>query len=170
MSGYEDGVAPNSGAVQIDDFGGAAANRQRRGETLLSADIGAEPAYDAGTWASIETRAFVSVPLVRNGRLKAILYVNQKEPRRWSPEDVALIEGVAARVWDAVERAQAEARVRDGEATLRTVLDTLPVGVLIAEAPSGRITGHNVRAGSDPEARRDAGAPGRGCPALGRLP
>ena len=146
VSGYEDGVAPNSGAVQIDDFGGAAADRQRRGETLLSADITAEEAYDAAAWASIETRAFVSVPLVRNGRLKAILYVNQREPRRWSPEDVALIEGVAARVWDAVERAQAEERVRNGEATLRAVLDTLPVGVLIAEAPSGRITGHNVRA------------------------
>ena len=146
VSGYEDGVAANSGTVQIDDFGGAVANRLRRGEVLLSADIAAEPAYDKAAWASIETRAFVSVPLVRNGRLKAILYVNQKEPRRWSPDDVALIEGVAARVWDAVERAQAEARVRAGEATLRTVLDTLPVGVLIAEAPSGRIIGHNVRA------------------------
>ena len=146
VSGYEDGVASNSGAVQIDDFGGAAADRQRRGETLLSGDITTEPSYDAAAWASIETRAFVSVPLVRNGRLKSILYVNQKEPRRWSPEDVSLIEGAAARVWDAVERAQAEARVREGEATLRTVLDTLPVGVLIAEAPSGRIIGHNVRA------------------------
>ncbi len=146
VSGYEDGVAPNSGAVQIEDFGAAAASLQRRGETLLSADVTAEPTYEAAAWASIETRAFVSVPLVRDGRLKAMLYVNQKEPRRWSPEDVALIEGVAARVWDAVERAQAEARVRAGEATLRTVLDTLPVGVLIAEAPSGRIIGHNVRA------------------------
>ena len=146
VSGYEDGVAPNSGAVQLDDFGEAAADFQRRGETLFSADVDAEPTYDAAAWASIETRAFVSVPLVRNGRLKAMLYVNSKEPRRWSPGDVALIEGVAARVWDAVERAQAEARVRIGEATLRAVLDTLPVGVLIAEAPSGRIIGHNVRA------------------------
>ncbi len=146
VSGYEDGVASNSGAVQLDDFGEAAAALQRRGETLLCADVDAEPTYAAAAWASIETRAFVSVPLVRNGRLKAMLYVNQKEPRRWSPEDVALIEGVAARVWDAVERAQAEARVRAGEATLRAVLDTLPVGVLIAEAPSGRIIGHNVRA------------------------
>ncbi len=146
VSGYEDGVAPNSGAVQLEGFGTEAADRQRRGETLLSPDILAEPAYDAAAWASIETRAFVSVPLIRNDRLKALFYVNQKEPRRWSPEDVAFIEDVAARVWDAVERAQAEAQVRAGEATLRTVLDTLPVGVLIADAPSGRIVGHNVRA------------------------
>ncbi len=146
VSGYEDGVASNSGTVQIEDFGAAAASLLRRGETLLSADVTAEPTFEAAAWASIETRAVVAVPLVRDGRLKAILYVNQREPRRWSPEDVALIEGVASRVWDAVERAQAEARFRAGESTLRTVLDTLPVGVLIAEAPSGRIIGHNVRA------------------------
>ena len=54
--------------------------------------------------------------------------------------------GIGIVVADVTTAALSEAQVRAGEALLRTVLDTLPVGVLIAEAPSGRITGHNARA------------------------
>ena len=54
--------------------------------------------------------------------------------------------GVGIVVTDVTTAAIAEARVRAGEALLRTVLDTLPVGVLIAEAQSGHITDHNARA------------------------
>jgi PAS domain S-box-containing protein len=56
------------------------------------------------------------------------------------------VEGVGIVVADVTMAAISEARVRAGEATLRTVLDTLPVGVLIAEAPTGKIVGHNARA------------------------
>ena len=54
--------------------------------------------------------------------------------------------GVGVVVADVTTAALSEAQVRAGEALLRTVLDTLPVGVLIAEAPTGRITGYNARA------------------------
>ncbi len=54
--------------------------------------------------------------------------------------------GVGVAAVDTTAATLAEARAREGEAVLRAVLDTLPVGVLIAEAPSGRITGHNARA------------------------
>ncbi len=60
------------------------------------------------------------------------------EARESGSVGVAVMDVTAARL--------SEARIRRGEATLRAVLDTLPVGVLIAEAPSGRITDHNVRA------------------------
>ncbi|XYD09098.1 PAS domain-containing protein [Methylobacterium sp. NMS12] len=61
-------------------------------------------------------------------------------------EGSAVAAGVGLVVADMTMAVQSEAQVRAGEALLRTVLDTLPVGVLIAEAPSGRITGHNARA------------------------
>ena len=53
--------------------------------------------------------------------------------------------GVGIAVVDLTDAKLSEQRIREGEAVLRSVLDTLPVGVLIAEAPSGRITGHNAR-------------------------
>ena len=126
VSGYEAGVRPNSGAVRIDAFGAEAADRQRRGETSLSADVAAAPHDAAAAWAGIETRAYISVPLVRGGRLKAILYINQRDPRDWTDPEVDLVEGVAARVFDAVERAQAEAALRDSEARFSTLAQALP--------------------------------------------
>ena len=144
-SGYEEGVASNSGAdVEIDAFGEEAANRQRRGLTTLSEDIAAEPNYDSARWAAIETRAFVSVPLVRDGSLKAILYVNDSKPRRWSAADVALIEGTAARVWDAVERAQAETALRASEAQFSSLAQALPNQVWTAR-PDGVLDWINAR-------------------------
>jgi PAS domain S-box-containing protein len=41
---------------------------------------------------------------------------------------------------------QREAALRGSEARLRAILDTVPVGVVIAEAPSGRIVGGNKQA------------------------
>ena len=54
--------------------------------------------------------------------------------------------GLGMAVTDVTMARLSEGRIRVGEVTLRAVLDTLPVGVLIADAPSGRITGHNLRA------------------------
>lgn len=46
---------------------------------------------------------------------------------------------------DLTERRRAETALGASEASLRAVLDTVPVGILIAEAPSGRIVGGNRR-------------------------
>ena len=54
-------------------------------------------------------------------------------------------EGVGIAIADVTAAKLSEERIRAADATLRTVFDTLPVGVIIAEAPSGRITGHNAR-------------------------
>ena len=122
-SGYTDGVAPINGLLAADAFGKDAGDRQRRGATMISSDVLEEPIYDPAVWTAVETRAFVSVPLIRDGRMKAVLFVNQREVRRWSSEDVALIEGVASRVWDAVERAASEAALRDSQQHLASIFE-----------------------------------------------
>ena len=46
---------------------------------------------------------------------------------------------------DITERKKAEERLAESEARLKTVFDTVPVGIILAEAPSGRITGGNAQ-------------------------
>jgi GAF domain-containing protein len=52
--------------------------------------------------------------------LRCVLAVNQRLPRRWTPEDVALVQGIAGRCWAKVEHARAETATRESEARYRT--------------------------------------------------
>ncbi len=117
-SHYQDGVAPLNGSFALDGFGLRVVEAQRRGETVVYEDVRTIPDADEGLWAAIETRAVVGVPLVRNGRFGAVLFVNNRDTRAWTNGEVGLIEYAANRIWDATERAQAEAALRVSEAHL----------------------------------------------------
>ncbi len=49
---------------------------------------------------------------------------------------------------DRTEQKESALALQTSEANLRTILDTVPLGILFAEAPSGRIVGGNARAAS----------------------
>ncbi|GGY77543.1 hypothetical protein GCM10007388_07930 [Pseudoduganella plicata] len=98
----------------LDSFGPNIIAVLRAGQTLRLDDIEADPRsapYAAG-YASIGTRSLLVVPLVKGGRLVAILYLHCANPRRWSDADVFVAEEVAQRTWDAIERANAENALR----------------------------------------------------------
>ena len=56
-------------------------------------------------------RALITVPLVREGALKALLYVHEPQPRPWKRSEAAMARDVAERSWAAVERAQGASSV-----------------------------------------------------------
>ncbi len=121
-SSYVHEVAPLTGSHALADYDGTSIAAQRRGETVAVADTEALDTRDG--WAAIDARAFVSVPRIRDGRFRASFYVNHREPHAWSADEIALIEDVAVRTWDAVERARAEAALRDANDTLEQRIAT----------------------------------------------
>jgi PAS domain S-box-containing protein len=120
------------------------AARQRRGETLAVGDVDAEEALDAGAWRAAGIRAFVSVPLLRDGQLRASLLVVADAPRAWPRADVELLEAIAGRVWDRAERARADAALRSREARFSTIAQALPNQVWTA-TPGGAVDWVNAR-------------------------
>ncbi|MAK82109.1 PAS domain-containing protein [Phenylobacterium sp.] len=130
---YAPGTQLLLGEFPLASFGDGRIAKQRRGETEVCADVTTDGGQDASVWAAIDTRAVVSVPLLRDGRLRASLYVNSRHPRLWSAEDVALIEEVAARTWDAVERGRAEAALRESEVRYRTLFENIDSGFCVVE-------------------------------------
>ena len=120
---YVDRVAPLEGPFPLDGFGPAMIARQRKGLTQSSADVTRDPDMDPAVWAAINTSAFVSVPLVRDGRFAASLYVNVREPHAWAADEITLIEETAARTWSAVERARAEAALHESESQFRALVN-----------------------------------------------
>ncbi len=115
---HADGVAPLHGSFLLGSFGHSNVERQRQGHSVAIGDVTETPDESQDTWAAIETRAYVSVPLVKDGRLRATLFVNYRDPHEWSADEISLIEEVSSRIWDILERSRAETRLRQLNASL----------------------------------------------------
>ena len=99
----------------------------RRGECLVVDDVQTSPVIpDAARPAMsvFPARAFISAPLVKDGRLVAALSATVEEPRTWTPDECGLVQETAERTWAAVERARAEAALKQANDALeQRVLD-----------------------------------------------
>lgn len=143
-SRFTRGVAAIDGTYSLDAFGAGTAQALRDGHTLVVPDVREDHGSDPSAFGPIDTLAFVTVPITRAGQLTATLFVNQSTSRRWAEGDVALIEGVAARVGDAVERARAERALRDSEAHLTGIFQQTGAGFAEVDA-EGRFLSINDR-------------------------
>ena len=114
------GVETSAGSYSLDLFGPRAAAEMRSGHTLVIHDIAAELAPGAGRdmFRSIGIEAIVCCPLLKDGRLVAMMAVHQDAPRDWQAAEIALVEAAVERCWAYVERAGAEARLREMNETL----------------------------------------------------
>jgi PAS domain S-box-containing protein len=113
------GVPPFPQRVRLDDFGEELVANITTGATLAADDILNESRLtdpvQMGRYVAAQIQAFVGVPLVKGGRLVAILSAHQSSARQWTHNDIVLLEEVAERTWAAVERARAEAALRENE-------------------------------------------------------
>jgi PAS domain S-box-containing protein len=114
VSDWVDGSVPHlTGSFPLDAFGAGSVRELSRGRTVVYADVTLDERTREVDLSVIQTRAAVGVPLVRDQRLRAVLFLSHREVRAWRPEEVALCEDVGARTWDAVERARAEKALRE---------------------------------------------------------
>lgn len=94
----------------------------QNGRTLILSDLDVIPGRDAGlphTIAEPAIRSRVIVPVVKGGRLAAILGLFDPTPRDWSEPDIALVQEVAERTWAAMDRARSADNLRENQERLR---------------------------------------------------
>jgi PAS domain S-box-containing protein len=132
---WTDGTVPSrEGTHDLEAFGPDILRALRQGEPLVVGDVCEDPRTDApeslAAFEAIDTRAAITSSLVKQGRMRAALYVHASSPRGWSESDAKLVSEVADRTWSAVERARAEASLRDSEDQLRAIGDNLPGGMV----------------------------------------
>nr|WP_245215027.1 PAS domain S-box protein [Pararoseomonas indoligenes] len=113
------GTGSATGQFRLRDFGSYLGDLQR-GEAVVIGDVGRDPrtADKVAELAEVEARAMVNLPLVEDGRLVALFFVNNAEPRAWAPEELAFMRNVAERTRSAIERRRAERDLRDLAASL----------------------------------------------------
>jgi GAF domain-containing protein len=111
-----DGMPSVAGQHALPSFGEELGQRLRAGRTVVIDDTHSASTLESTqreAYDHVQVRAHVSVPLVKAGRLNAVLSVQQAMARRWAGDEIALIEETAERTWAAIERARAEAAVRE---------------------------------------------------------
>ena len=120
---WTDGRAqPLLGRIPAHAFGKKIVARLGAGETVVVSDLQSDPLSDEAetraTAQAVDTRSILVVPFVRAGRLRTIVYLNDRPVRRWQPDEVAFMEEVAERTRQVIERGEAEAALRALNATL----------------------------------------------------
>ena len=113
----------------IESFGEEALALFRAGELLAIPDIRQLPLGSAdrtAAWEAAGVRALITVPMVRDGGLKALLYVHEPKPRSWKKSDAAIARDVAERSWAAVEQARAEQSLVESEDHYRHTVELNP--------------------------------------------
>ncbi len=110
---------------------------------------------------AIELRSMLTAPLVVRGRTLGALTFGWKRERAFDNEDVELAEQLARRVALAIDNGALYQETHGERERLSALVRQLPLGVLIAEAPSGREVLANARAEEILGAARstEAGAP-----------
>jgi len=87
-------------------------------EVIRYDDVANDPRLEpaaAERYASREILAFVSLPLVRDGKLHSALSVQHNQPRCWSEAELQVMRDIAERTWVALQRARAQAVLQDRE-------------------------------------------------------
>jgi len=114
---WSDGLAPGAaGEYFLGDFAARLADELEADRPVAVDDVGRDPRTASpaalATFARLGIRAFLNLPIVKDGKLAAIFVVHSRAPRAWQADEIALAVQAAERVWASLLRAQAETRLR----------------------------------------------------------
>jgi PAS domain S-box-containing protein len=142
---YVGGCRSVVGRYRLSLFGRRVVSELRQGATLVVRDVNAELALEesADMFNALEIKALIACPLVRAGRLVALVMVEQTAPRDWTEAEVALVHGAAERCWTLIEARAAEETLRLREQQLRAVVDTSAESILLL-SPDGVVLEANA--------------------------
>ena len=162
-----DWAAPGSphtlGHYRLADFGTLAVATLRGGNPLVINDSLSELApHEASTFQRIGIGATVCMPLVKEGRLTALMAIHHKNPHVWTTSEIALMGEVTERSWAHIERVRSEAAIRANEQRFEMALSAgNSIGTWDWDVVSNRVVADARFAslyGVDPDRAR-AGAP-----------
>jgi diguanylate cyclase (GGDEF)-like protein/PAS domain S-box-containing protein len=130
------GAASVAGEVRVlNDFGPEVIAQLRSGEVLAVDDVALDlrTREQRGAYEKIGIRAHMAIPLVKSGRLTAILGVHLDRPRHWTEADISLSQDMAERTWSAVESTRAQAELRFERDQSQSIFDSMAEGFALLD-------------------------------------
>ncbi|EJL29267.1 PAS domain S-box protein [Novosphingobium sp. AP12] len=135
------------GHYSLADFGALAVRELNAGRPLIVNDNAAElPPEEAKTFQDIGIAATICVPLVKQGRLTALMAIHDRAPHSWTDYELGVIREVTERSWAHIQRASAEVLLREREEYNRQILDGAVDYGIVATDLGGHVTLWNAGA------------------------
>lgn len=143
MRDYVDGVDSVAGTHRLSDFGAGVVAELQRAQAVVMVDSHHDPRVDTpqamAAWDRFETRALLCVPLVRDGKLIAMVALTHRAPHSFSAEDITFLEQVAERTWFAVDAVRAEAALRESRDVLSLAMRSGKMGAWSRDIAADRV-------------------------------
>ena len=89
-----------------------------RGKPVVVPDVRTDARTNAASLGQINIAALLNMPLMEQGRVVAMLYVNASASRTWTIEEVGFVRDVLERTRLVIQRRRAEHELRDLAASL----------------------------------------------------
>ena len=121
---YVDGVASLVGHLLWRNLVGSRTADILEGWTLSVNDTATEPhtAEERAALQAADIGAYACPLLIKDGRFAGAFGVHSRSPRVWTPDEIALVQEVADRIWATLEHRKAEAELRANEERLAFLL------------------------------------------------
>ncbi len=109
------------GTYSLSALAPAIVDAGRLGQTIVVDDVSRDQrtAECVDALRRLGVGAYVAAPLVRDGQLTSAIVAAMAGSHEWNEREVALINLVAERTWEAVEKLQLDAALRESDAALR---------------------------------------------------
>ena len=135
-------VGTLAGTYRFEDFGEDMGGSLRRGESFVVPDVMTHPitSRDSNRWKALDIRAVINIPLIENGKLVALLFIQDTVPRNWTESDLTFLRKVADRTWAAVDRSRAMRELQESESFTRSVLASSPDCIKIMDLEGRLLT------------------------------
>ncbi len=137
---HRQGSSSIVGHYSLQDFGKLAVLRLRQGLPLILSDNVAElPPEDAAAFAAIGVAATICMPLVKEGRLTALMAIHDSAPRSWTQNELALLTEVTERSWAHIERARSDQSAAETAERLSLATQAAAIGTWDYDPASSRL-------------------------------
>jgi CheY-like chemotaxis protein len=136
---YVDGVAQIDGRYCLNDFGPQLLPTLLAGESVVAANIQTDSRYSLSEklgYSQLQIIANLAIPILKNGRLAAVLGVHQNMPRTWSIDEIAMAKEIGELTWSAVEHARSEKKLQAKELQLSQMLQIMPSFSALLSGPT----------------------------------
>lgn len=111
--------------------------------TVVVEDVQSDPRMDDAAvqdlYMGMDIRTIINMPLRAAGRNPVFFYVQGRQARKWTAREVDLVQQVAERLWDSVNRASAEVVKESSDELLTMAFEVAKLGAFERNMATGEV-------------------------------